>query len=343
MRKKNLSKFAAFTMAVVMMCGNVLTVMAEDPADTATGTTVEGTGKYEGKDGEKPIIRITLPTETQLNEVYNYIADPNDLLTKATDKGSLGSGATVNTNKGILFKTDTNTYDPTSKKFEVTSQNMQDVDVSVSVTVKEAGDSFIEYATTDTFEDTDKANKLYLALVNGETGDAAKSAALTASGVTLTQTAAGKTDNYELKYDSANSKYVYSAKADATDWNKVGFAMTGAINTKAEWGENVKFPKVQVTWSYKEHLDVPTVTETSISGTNNIIHFTLPSGVALKKVELVKSGSVTTLSSSSHYTIDETAGTITMVANVLSNNVGNKIKVYFDNDLETSVELTIVQ
>ena len=250
MRKKNLSKFAAFTMAAVMMCGNVLTVMAD-------GTTVEGTGKYEGKDGEKPIISITLPTETELDGVYNYIADPNDLLTKATDKGSLGSGATVNTNKGILFKTDTNTYDPTSKKFEVTSQNMQDVDVSVSVTVKEEGDTFIEYATTDTFESTDKANKLYLALVNGESGDAAKSAALTASGVTLTQTAKGKTDNYELKYDSTNSKYVYSAKASATGWNKVGFAMTGAINTNAEWGENVKFPKVQVTWSFKEHVEVP--------------------------------------------------------------------------------------
>lgn len=333
MSKKNLNRFVAFTMAAVMMCGSALTVMAEDATDTTSGTTVEGTGKYEGKDGEKPLIAITLPTQTELNEVYNYIADPNDLLTKATDKGSLGSGATVNTNKGILFKTDTNTYDPTSKKFEVTSQNMQDVDVTVEVTVKEAGDSFIEYAATDTFENTDKANKLYLALVNGETGDAAKSAALTASGVTLTQTAAGVETNYELKYDAANSKYVYAQKASATGWNKVGFAMTGAINTNAEWGENVKFPKVQVTWSYKEHTDAY-VSGTTVSTSSKNLTLSMPTGVTVSKVELtLNGGNPITLSRGNQYTLSETTLTFGSYA---SSWVGGTITItYSDNHSDT--------
>lgn len=338
MSKKNLKRFTAFSMAAVMMCGNALTVMADG---TATTTTVEGTGKYEGKDGEKPLISITLPTQTELNGVYNYIADPNDLLSKATQKGSLGDGATVNTNKGILFKTDTdtNTYDSTSKKFEVTSQNMQDVDITVAVTVKEAGDSFIEYATTDTFESTDKANKLYLALVNGETGDAAKSAALTASGVTLTQTAKGIESNYDLKYDATNSKYVYSPKASATGWNKVGFAMTGAINTNAEWGENVKFPKVEVTWSYAEHTD-SLLTASEVSATSNTL--TIPDGVTVKKVTLVQSGGNKIVAQSGkHYTFSN--GTLSLQASMLSGNVGGSLEIELDQSGTSKTETVTIK
>lgn len=329
MKSKNVKKFAALMMAAVMVCGSAMTVLAAD----ATGTTVEGTGKYEGKDGEKPLISITLPTEAELDGVYNYIADPNDLLTKATDKGSLGSGATVNANKGILFKTDTNTYDPTSKKFEVTSQNMQDVDVTVAVTVKEPGETFIEYAANDTFEASDKANKLYLALVNGETGDTAKSAALTASGITMTQTAEGVESNYELKYDSANSKYVYSQKASAAGWNKVGFAMTGAINTNAEWGENVKFPKVQVTWSYKEHVDSYLSSE-SVSVSSDTVTMTLPDGVSVQKVELVDGATRTPLALGNTYKI--TGASLWIKGSVITNNVGKTLDVtYSDGKVDT--------
>lgn len=322
MSRKNFKRIAAFSMAAVMMCGSALTVMAADETNSA-----EGTGTYEGKDGEMPIISITLPTSAELQGIYDYRADPNDLLSSAADNGSLGSGATIATNKGILFKTDTNKYGPTSKKFEIESQNMQDIDVTVAVKIKEAGDSFIKYAAADTFTGTD--NELYLALTNGLTGDDLETAPLTAAGATMTQTAAGVESNYELKYNATDSKYEYALKSSPTGWKKVGFDMTGAINTAAEWGEGVKFPKVEVTWSYAEHKD-SALSKTTISGAANTVQ--VDSGITVTKVALIKKGTTTEIAcTSSNYTFNASTGVLTVTAGMLSNNVGGTIRVTLSN------------
>lgn len=297
MSRKNLKRIAAFSMAAVMLCGSAFTVMAADETNSA-----EGTGTYEGKDGEKPLIAITLPTSAELSGVYDYRADPNDLLTKAADKGSLGSAATIATNKGVLFQTETNKYGPTSKKFEVTSENMQDIDVTVAVKIKEAGDSLIKYAADDTFTDSTD-NELYLALTNTATSaDDLKAVPLTAAGATMTQTAAGKEENYELKYNTTDSKYKYEKKSSASGWNKVAFDMTGAINKAAEWGEGVKFPKIEVTWSYAEHKDAY-VSATKVSTAAKTLTLTLPSGTTVSKVELVLGGNTTALAAGNQYTV----------------------------------------
>lgn len=323
-RKMSFKKAAAFTMAATMLCGSAMTVLAD--------STVEGTGTYEGKDGEKPVISITLPTETELNGVYNYIADPNDLLSTAKDHGSLGASATIETNKGILFQSDTNKYGPTSKKFEIESQNMQDIDVTVAVKVKEAGDSFIKYASADTFTDSTD-NELYLALTNGLTADDLETAPLTASGATMTQTAAGVEGNYELKYNTTDSKYEYALKGSGTTaWNKVAFDMTGAINTAAEWGEGVKFPKLEVTWSYAEHVDAY-VSAASVSTAAKSLTLSLPTGVTVSKVELVLSGNPTTLANGNQYSVSATAITFAKYA---SSWVGGSLKItYSDGHVDT--------
>lgn len=322
MSRKNLMRVAAFSMAAVMMCGSALTVMAADETNSA-----EGTGTYEGKDGEKPLISITLQTSAELSGVYDYRADPNNLLGTAADNGSLGTDATINTNKGILFETATDTYGPTSKKFEVESQNMQDIDVTVAVKIKEAGDSLIKYAAADTFTGTD--NELYLALTNGLTGDDLETAPLTAAGATMTQSAAGVEGNYELKYNQTNSKYEYALKASASGWNKVAFDMTGAINTAAEWGEGVKFPKIEVTWSYAEHKD-SVLSKTTISGAANTVQ--VDSGITVTKVALIKAGTTTEIAcTSSHYTFNASTGVLTVTASMLSNNVGGTIRVTLSN------------
>ena len=90
---------------------------------------------------------------------------------------------------------------------------------------------------------------------------------------------------------------------------------------------------------------VPTVTESSISSTNNVIHFTVPSGVSVDKVEVIKSGNqVTKLTGGgTHYTIDTSAGTITMVSNVVGGNVGNKLKITFSDNPATVKDISIVQ
>lgn len=328
MRRNNFKRVAAFSMAAVMLCGSAFTVMAADETNSA-----EGTGKYEGKDGEKPLISITLPTSAELTGVYDYIADPNDLLSQAKDHGSLGSSATIETNAGILFKTDTNKYGPKSKKFEVESQNMQDIDVTVAVKIKEAGDSLIKYAADDTFTDSTD-NELYLALTNAAaSADDLEAVPLTAAGATMTQSAAGVEGNYELKYNTTDSKYEYALKGSGTTaWNKVAFDMTGAINTAAEWGEGVKFPKIEVTWSYAEHKDAY-VSATSVSTAAKSLTLSLPTGVTVSKVELVLSGNTTALISGNQYSVSATAINFTKYA---SSWAGGSLKItYSDGHVDT--------
>lgn len=329
MNKKNLKRFAALSLATAMTVGSGMTVLADGVA--------EGTGKYEGKDGEKPVVSITLPTDTELANIYNYIADPNDLINTAKDKGSLGSSATIENSKGILFQTDTDKYSGTSKKLEVTSENLQDVDVTVEVKVKDdaKGDKDIVYVNTDTFDADDTGKKLYLAITDAAATDP-KVAALPSAGVVkLTQTADGKTDNYELTYDQTNSKYVYTQKTGATGWNKVGFALTGAINTKADWGESVALPTLQVTWSYKEHKD-SALSSTTISATANTI--TVEDGITVTGVALVKKGTTSELAVASNlYTF--AGGKLTVTASMLNNNIGGTLKVKLSNGTTEDVAI----
>lgn len=319
-KKMNFKKAAAFTMAAAMLCGSAMTVMAD--------YTVEGNGKYEGKGGEKPVISITLPTDAELGDAYNYIADPNNLLSTAKDHGSLGSSATIETNSGILFKTETNKYGPKSKKYEIESQNMQDIDVTVAVKIKEAGDSFIKYASADTFTDSTD-NELYLALTNAAaSADDLKAVSLTSAGATMTQTAAGVEGNYELKYNTTDSKYEYALKGSGTTaWNKVAFDMTGAINKAAEWGEDVKFPKLEVTWSYAEHVDAY-VSATAVSTAAKSLTLSLPTGVTVSKVELVLSGNPVALKNGNQYTA---SGSTINFGSYASSWVGGTIKITYSD------------
>lgn len=357
MRKKFFKKSVAIALTAAMTFGSALTVFAEgeehnptSPTETPTAGVGEGTGSYEGGELKYPTISVTLPTIPA--GTYDYVADPNGLI-EAT-KGDDGSAAkdsdsTYTGSTGIFFLTSTaddgkKTYTEKSKALTLSNENAQDIDVSVKLEQKTAGDTAIQYAQTGTFETSDKVNKLYLAITDDASTDP-KVAALSASGAaTLTTTVAGVPNNFKAGYDSGDGQYKYSVKdeADLTDWNDCSFNLTGAINKNATWGDNVNFPTIKVTWSYKEHTDAPNVTETSISGTNNVIHFSVPTGVSVNKVELVKSTGATTLSSGSHYSIDTTAGTITFVSGVLSNNVNNKIKIYFNNEPATTVELPIV-
>lgn len=339
MSKKSLKKFIAISLAASMAIGNSMAVFAEDVAGVS-----EGTGSYEGGEMKYPTLSVTLPTIPA--GTYDYIADPNGLI--AATQSAKYANSTFTGTTGVFFLTSTadngdKTYTEKSASQKVINENAQDIDVTVKLEQKTAGDAIVKYADNANFDSSDTENKLYLAITDGAASNP-NVAALTANGAAIVKTTIdGVTANYTPGYNNGKYEYVKKDEADLTDWNECSFILTGAINTNATWGDNVTFPEIKVTWSYKEHVDSPTVTETSISGTNNVIHFAAPSDVALKKVELVKSTGATTLSSASHYTINETAGTITMVANVLSNNVGNKIKVYFDNEPETVVELTIVQ
>lgn len=275
MSKKNFKRITAITLAAVMTLGSTVMAFATTPG------SAEGTGSYEGGELKYPTISITLPTIPA--GTYDYIADPNGLI--AATNNEKYQGSTFEGNTGIFFLTDSATkkYTGTSAALKVTNENAQDIDVTVKLEQKTAGDESIQYSSSSTFENSDTVNKLYLAVTDGAASDP-KTAALSTTAATLTTKVAGVPGNYEASYNSTDSKYEYKKKADATGWKECSFALTGALNKNATWGDDLSFPTIQVTWSYAEHQEGPTVTFSktgllSISGLsadNAFVKVTIP-------------------------------------------------------------------
>lgn len=340
MKRKSLKRLAAFTLAASMVFGSAMTVLA---TETTPAGEAEGTGSYEGGEMKYPTLSVTLPTIP--TGTYDYIADPNGLI--AATENARYSGFTFDENaKGIFFLTDKDAKSYTGKSAAqtVTNENAQDIDVTVKLEQKTAGDAIIKYAESAAFETTDKDNKLYLAI----TDDAAtnpNTAALSAAGAaTVKATVAGVPGNYKPGYDATDG-YTYTKKdeADLTDWNECSFILTGAINTNATWGDDVTFPTIKVTWSYAEHKDGPVATPGALSATNKAVVISgLEDGAVLSKVELVKSdGSAVTMTSGTHYTFTASTGTFTIVKDALVDTayVGGKYVLTFG---DTQVEIPVV-
>ena len=166
MRARSIKRVLTVALATTMVLGSTMTAFA------AAGES-EGEGTYEGGEMKYPTLSVTLPTIP--DHTYDYIADPNGLIS-ATSAAHY-DGATFTGNSGIFFKTtdaegETKaTYTDTSKAQEVTNNNAQDIDVTVKLEQKTAGDESIVYADSATFESTDTANKLYLAVTDGAAQD----------------------------------------------------------------------------------------------------------------------------------------------------------------------------
>jgi len=282
MGKKNFKRFAALALAATMMVGSAMTVFAAD-GDAPAGTA-EGNGSYEGGEMKYPTMSVTLPTIPA--GTYDYIADPNGLI--AATSNEKYTDATFTGTTGIFFETETDTYTEKSAAQTVTNENAQDIDVTVKLEQKTAGDAIIKYADSATFDSADTENKLYLAITDDATTDA-QVAALTATGAAiLTTTVAGMPENYKPGYNSTDKKYEYILKAqdDLADWKECSFILTGAVNTNATWGDEVKFPAIKVTWSVKEHTDAYVSKTTVTKGTSETLTLTLPAGVTYSSAKL---------------------------------------------------------
>ncbi len=245
MKKRTMKRILVATLATTLVLGSSITALAD---------SADGTGSYEGGEMKYPTLSVTLPTIPE--GTYDYIADPNGLI-EATAAARY-EGATFTGDGGIFFKTEDDKYTDTSAALSVTNENAQAIDVTVKLEQKKAGDEGIAYADAATFEEDDTAQKLFLAVVDdAETPNKAALAADKAA--TLTTTLEGVPGNYEPSWSQANG-YGYTLKdeADLTDWNECAFALTGALNTNATWGDKVTFPEIKVTWSYAEHTDITT-------------------------------------------------------------------------------------
>ena len=323
MGKKNFKRFAALALAATMTVGSAMTVFAAD-GDAPAGTA-EGNGSYEGGEMKYPTMSVTLPTIPA--GTYDYIADPNGLI--AATSNEKYTDATFTGTTGIFFETETDTYTEKSAAQTVTNENAQDIDVTVKLEQKTAGDAIIKYADSATFDSADTENKLYLAITDDATTDA-QVAALTATGAaTLTTTVAGVPENYEPGYNSTDDKYEYTLKTTGlADWKECSFILTGAVNTNATWGDEVDFPAIKVTWSVKEHTDAY-VNATSVSAASKSLTLTAMSeGTSVSKVELVLGGAPVVLASGNQYII---SGTTINFAKYASSWVGGTLKITYSD------------
>lgn len=244
--KKGFKRFLTVAMAATLVFGTTMSAFAEGEG------TSEGAGTYEGGEMKYPTLSVTLPTIPA--GTYDYIADPNGLI--ALTSAAAHTGFTFTGDTGIFFKTTDSTYTDKSAVQTLTNQNAQDIDVTVKLEQKTAGSDFIEYASTATFEETDTANKLYLAITDGAQSDPEISALSSSAAATLTTTVAGKKDNYEPSW-SQGGGYIYKLKTGDLTWNSCSYNMIGALNLNAEWGDTVTFPAIKVTWSYAAHQEAP--------------------------------------------------------------------------------------
>lgn len=337
MNKKSLKRFAAVTLAATMAFGSAVTVLAADEGDTTTPAlgVGEGTGSYEGGEMKYPTLSVTLPTIPE--GTYDYIADPNGLI--AATSNEKYPDATFTGSTGIFFETSADTYTEKSAAQTVTNENAQDIDVTVKLEQKTVGSSIIEYASSATFDSDDKANKLYLAITDDAATDP-NVAALSASGAAVVKvTVAGIPGNYEAGYDATNG-YQYTKKTTGlTEWKKCSFILTGALNKNAKWGDDVTFPEIKVTWSYKEHSD-SLLSDSTVSAANNTL--TVKEGTAVTKVTLVqKTGTEIVAKAGTHYTFSN--GTLSLQNTMLSGNVGGSLKIELKEGESTTTETVAIQ
>ncbi len=324
---KNYKKFVALSLTAVMVIGSTMTVFASETGDEGTDPAPtagvgEGEGTYEGGEMKYPTLSVTLPTIPE--GTYDYIADPNGLI--AATSGEKYANSTFIGTTGVFFLTSTaddgaKTYTADSTALSLTNENAQDIDVTVKLEQKAAGDSTIKYAESATFDAADKDNKLYLAITDGAASNP-KTAALTGTGAaTIKTTVAGIPGNYEAGYTEADGyQYTLKDEADLTDWNECSFNMTGALNKNAKWGDDLDFPAIKVTWSYAEHRD-SALSAAAVSKTSNSVTVT---GANVTGVKMIKAnGGEVTLTT--QYTFKD--GTLSFNADMLGGNVGGKLQV----------------
>ncbi len=258
MTKRSIKRILTIVLATSMVLGCTITAFAAD-------TSSEGSGSYEGGEMQYPMVSVTLPTIPA--GTYNYIADPNGLIALTSAAAYADSEFTGTT--GVFFlttpKTDAegskNQYTNKSAALEVVNQNAQDIDVTVKLEQKTAGDEGIAYSDTATFETEDTAKKLYLAVTDDAATDAQTQALSASAAAILTTTVEGNPENFEPSWD-ADEGYGYVVKTveeggDPLEWNDCSFCLTGALNKNASWEDGLTFPDIKVTWSYEEHSDVP--------------------------------------------------------------------------------------
>lgn len=353
MQHKKMKKVLAYVLAGTMTLGMSTTAFAQTGDATGTGTGT-GTGTFEGH-VDKDVVAVTLPTASATT--FSYKMDPEGLI--AATNSAKYSNASFEAGKNVYFLSSSNTWTSKSEKLKVVNKGTVDVDVTVVATA-DANDE-VAMSTTDTFESTDKAAKLYLGL------EVANKAAVPVDtdGTTgkVSVGLRGNDENFEIT--STDSGYAFSAKSGVPDtaWNNFEFGLTGACNPNGDYSATgLAGSNVTVTWSYAVREDDSTadlLDGNAVSDAAPRITTTSYSLTADTQVEIPVSLGGGTLGATTISKVTDTSGTAvekgaqwdfadgkliftTARVNALLNAKVDKVYiVHFDDQAKTKINVTL--
>lgn len=337
-----LKKVMAVTLAAALVTGNAATVFAADDTGSAVG---EGTSLDHVN---KEITSVTLPGDSAVADVFNYVVDPEQLI---KDSGKLADDTAVTGNEdGVYFKNKDNSYSSSSDEVEFEGKNSVDVDVSVKAEV-DADEKSIALVEDDDALTAATDPALLMTLTVGT-----DTAQITKDGATAKEKIEGKKDNFEVVVDGGAHKY--QAKTGASDWGKTTVKLSGKTNNVdvPDGAGAMTAPKITLTWTVAKHSDAPAEAAPSIATTS----YTLAADTAIEVTASLGSGDLaaenivgvekadgSTLGASNYAIsgskITFSAAWVNTIRGKLNDGDSAKYKIVFDDDASTKVELTFTK
>ncbi len=321
----NFKKFVAVALAATMVIGGSVTAFATDPV---TEGSQDGAGASEGH-VDKNVVDVVLPTSTATT--FAYTMDPERLIT-ATSAARFADGTTFPTENdtGVYFLTGDNTYANTSNTVQMINKGAVEQKVTIKAKLTAGTKDIAVLSTAPTSEATTAG--LYLA---AKVANVTKALSTTEAEWYLKLP--GNDANYEVAYDTTETKYVYKKKTSGlTAWKAADISVTGAVTNGIAVASDTTAPKITVSWKFENvpaendsttYESSPTFTDFSdtpatpaaltVSATSQSVVITgLGDGVTLSGVAFKKAdGTVANLTQGTHWSY--TNGTFAVLKDAL--------------------------
>lgn len=245
-------KMMALVLATSMVLGSSMMAFAAEGDATPGGSgNVSGAGSVEGH-VNKEVLNVILPTVPSGSSAFAYTMDPERLI-QGTDAAKYAEGTVfpaADSDTGVYFLTDANTYSNTSNTYQVVNKSSCDVDLTVKVKATQNTGKDITLAANNGVSTT--APELYLGLKVGSTEQA-----VSATEATVNKTLAGNPNNFVITVNTKedNTKeYTYKEKDSTSGWKAMDISLTGTVS-KIDISSDTTAPTVDVTWSWTKAAD----------------------------------------------------------------------------------------
>lgn len=236
----NFKKFVAAALAATMVIGGSVTAFATDPV---TEGSQDGAGASEGH-VDKNVVDVVLPTTTATT--FAYTMDPERLIT-ATSAARFDEGTSFPTENdtGVYFLTAEKTYANTSNTVQVINKGAVEQKVTIKAKLT-AGTKDIAVLSAAPAADATTAGLYLTAKVANVTK------ALSTTDAEWYLKLPGNDANYEVAYDTTETKYVYKKKTSGlTAWKAADISVTGAVTNGIAVESDTTAPQITVSWKFE--------------------------------------------------------------------------------------------